>query len=87
MSTILTDQQRQALHEANDAGPVIVIDPATNAEFVLVRADVFMQMREWINDIEPQEAYPLVDRIMADDDANDPTLATYQNTNAPAGKE
>jgi DNA-directed RNA polymerase sigma subunit (sigma70/sigma32) len=79
MSATLTDQQRQALHEANDAGPVTVIDPATNAEYILVRADIYAQMREWLNDLEPQEAYPLVDRIMADDDAQDPTLASYQN--------
>ena len=79
MNATLTEQQRQALHEANDAGPVTVIDPTTNAEYVLVRADIFVQMREWINDMEPQEAYPLVDRIMADDDVQDPTLASYQN--------
>ena len=30
-------------------------------------------------DIDPRSAYPLVDRIMADDDARDPTLASYQD--------
>ena len=80
MNATLTDQQRQAIHEANDAGPVTVIDPATNAEYILVRADIFTQMREWMNDLEPKEAYPLVDRIMAEDDRQDPTLATYQDT-------
>jgi hypothetical protein len=80
MNATLSDQQRQAIHEANDAGPVTVIDPATNAEYILVRADIFAQMREWMNDLEPQEAYPLVDRIMAEDDAQDSTLASYQNT-------
>jgi hypothetical protein len=79
MSPILTEQQRQALHEANDAGPVTVVDPATNAQYVLVRADVFQDMQEWMRDLEPREAYPLVDRIMADDDAHDPTLASYQD--------
>ena len=48
MTPDLTDQQRQALHEANDAGPVTVVDPATNTQYVLVRADVFEEMREWI---------------------------------------
>jgi hypothetical protein len=79
INSTLTDQQRQALHEANDAGPVTVIDPTTNTEYVLVRADIFVQMREWMNDLDPQAAYPLIDRIMADDDAQDPTLASYQN--------
>jgi len=79
MTATLTDQQRQALHEANDAGPVTVVDPATNAQYVLVRADVFQDVQEWMRDLEPQEVYPLVDRIMADDDAHDPTLASYQD--------
>jgi len=85
MATTLTEQQRQALHETDDAGPVTVIDPATNAEYILVRADIFGQLKHWINDIEPQEAYPLVDQIMADDDAHDPTLASYQDNNLSRG--
>ncbi|MCC6123912.1 MAG: hypothetical protein IT426_03040 [Pirellulales bacterium] len=85
MTATLSDQQRQALHETNDVGPVTVIDPATKAEYILVRADIFAQMREWMNDLEPQEAYPLVDRIMAVDDAQDPTLASYQNASLYRG--
>ena len=79
MTPTLTDQQRQALHEANDAGPVTILDPATDSQYVLVRADVFYELQEWMRDLEPQEAYPLVDRMMADDDAHDPTLASYQD--------
>ena len=78
MTPILTDQQRQALHEANDAGPVTVVDPATEWQYVLVRADVFDELQESARDLPPQDAYPLIDRIMADDDALDPTLASYQ---------
>ena len=83
MTPNLTDQQRQALHEANDAGPVTVVDPSTNTQYVLVRADVFEEMREWMRDLEPRDAYPIVDRIMADDDAGDSTLATYQDDALP----
>jgi len=79
MTPNLSDQQRQAIHEANDAGPVTVIDTATNTRYVLVRADVFQEMQEWSRDLEPQAAYPLVDQIMADDDAHDPLLASYQD--------
>jgi len=79
MTPNLSDQQRQALHEANDAGPVTVVDAATDTLYVLVRADVFQELQDWIRDLEPQDAYPLVDRIMADDDAHDPTLASYQD--------
>ena len=43
----------------------------------------FDEMREWIRDLEPQDAYPIVDRIMAADDAHDPTLASYQDDALP----
>jgi hypothetical protein len=79
MAPNLTDQQRQALHEVNDSGPVTVVDPATNTQYVLVRADVFQELQEWMRDLEPQDAYPVVDRVLADDDAHDPTLASYQD--------
>ncbi len=79
MNPTITEQQRQALHEMSDTGPVIVIDPATNAEYVLVRADIFGQLQAWMSDMEPQEAYPIVDQIMDDDDVHDPTLDSYQN--------
>ena len=79
MTPTLTDQQRQALHEANDAGPVTILDPVNDSQYVLVRADVFYELQEWMRDLEPQEAYPLVDRMMANDDVHDPTLASYQD--------
>ncbi len=83
MTPNLTDQQREALHDANDAGPVTVVDPATNKQYVLVRLDVFEEMREWMRDLDPQDAYPTVNRIMAEDDAHDPTLAGYQDDALP----
>lgn len=78
MTPTLTEQQRRALREAEGAGPVTVVDPATSAEYVLIRADVFREL-EWMRDLDPRDAYPLVDRIMAEDDAVDPTLASYQD--------
>jgi hypothetical protein len=85
MSPTITDEQRHALHEANDAGPVTVIDPVSHAEYVLVRADIFGQLQEWMSGMEPQEAYPMVDEIMADDDAHDPSIDTYQDNNGARG--
>jgi hypothetical protein len=79
MTPDLTDQQRQALHETNNAGPVTVVDPATHTQYVLMRADVFRELLHGTLDLEPADAYPLVDRIMADDDAHDPLLAGYQD--------
>jgi hypothetical protein len=79
MTPDLTDQQRQALRDANDSGPIVVVDAATQTQYVLVRADVFQELQQGTSDLEPTDAYPLVDRIMADDDANDPLLADYQD--------
>jgi hypothetical protein len=79
MTPDLTDQQRQALHEANDAGPVIVVDPATRTTYVLVREDVFSELQEWARDLQPEDVSPMVDRVMASDDARDPLLASYQD--------
>ena len=47
-------------------------------QYVLVRVEVFEEMCQWMRDLEPQDAYPIVDRIMAEDDAGDSTLAGYQ---------
>ena len=48
----LTDQQRQALHETNDAGPVTVVEPATHTQYVLVRADIFQELQHGTRDLE-----------------------------------
>ncbi len=37
-----------------------------------------MRKGEAENDLNPREFYPFVDRIMARDDANDPSLESYQ---------
>lgn len=78
MMLTLTDQQRQALRETDDAGPVTVLDPVTHSQYVLVRADVFQEC-DWLRDISPRDAYPSVDRFMAEDDDADPTLESYQD--------
>ena len=58
----LTEQQR---HEIGDGGhPIKVIDPATNREFFLVRAEVFSTWKLAI-DLDPREAYPAIDRAFA----------------------
>lgn len=79
MNPNLTEEQRQALHQANDAGPVTVVDPQTNTAYVLLRADLYDQMRSVIGDFDPRETYPFIEKVMAEDDARDPLLASYQD--------
>ena len=74
MSIELTSDQLQATSQ----GPVRITDPETNQVYVVLRADVYEQMA--ISDDEPsmEEIALLVDKVMAEDDANDPHLDSYQ---------
>jgi hypothetical protein len=59
--------------------PVELFDPATNERFYLLSSDQYRAIAATVStDMEPREIYPMVDRIMADDDANDPLLDSYQ---------
>lgn len=59
--------------------PVEVVDPATNEVYYLVSAEQYQRITSLISDeMDPRLAYPLVDQVMADDDANDPWLDSYQ---------
>jgi hypothetical protein len=51
-------------------------------ECVVVRRDVYERVKDLSYDdteMDPAEAYPFVNEVMADDDANDPTLESYQD--------
>jgi hypothetical protein len=59
--------------------PVEVVDPATNEIYYLVSADQYRRIHSVLyGDSDPREGYPVVDKVMADDDANDPWLDSYQ---------
>jgi hypothetical protein len=75
----LTEQQGQELARAEETPPS-VFDPATNTTYVLVRADVYERIREFVADdgLDMRQVALLVERAMRDDDAGDPTLAFYQ---------
>jgi hypothetical protein len=80
----LTDDQRQAIEE-HAGSPVYLIDTSTNISYVLLRADQFEKVRALFEDEEynPRETYPFVERVMQEDDANDPTLDHYQDLSGP----
>lgn len=59
--------------------PVELFDPTTNEVYYLVSADQFQNLSGRAgSDLDPRIAYPLIDAIMADDDAGDPLLDSYQ---------
>ncbi len=73
-----------SLKQAISTGtPVEVVDPTTNQLYYLISAEQFQKMAATISsssagDFNPREAYPLIDRVMAEDDAVDPLLDSYQ---------
>lgn len=58
--------------------PLQVIDPATNTTYVLVRMDVYEQMRSATADLDPRAVYPFIEDTMKEDDLHDPLLSSYQ---------
>ncbi|MGE4002777.1 MAG: hypothetical protein AB7I48_21480, partial [Planctomycetaceae bacterium] len=68
------------LKEAIAVGtPVEVVDPATNQVYYLIAADLFLKMSATLSGhFDPLHGYPLIDLVMADDDAHDPLLDSYQ---------
>ncbi len=47
--TIMTSEQHQAVEQAGDR-PVSVVDPQTRIEYYLVRADLFQEMSELLEE-------------------------------------
>ena len=79
MSPILTDEQRQALREADDRGPITVIDPATQMRYVLMRSDLYERYHALFTDelFDVREAYPAIDAIAAKEGWLDPQMDAY----------
>jgi hypothetical protein len=73
----LTNEQIQAVRGGE---PVAVIPPEVGEECVMLRRDVYEQLKEAksAGEFDPARLYPLVGQLMAEDDANDPALETYQ---------
>lgn len=69
-----------SLREAVAAGtPVEIVDPATNQVYYLISAEQFQKVAATLSgDFDPREFYPLIEKVMAEDDADDPLLESYQ---------
>lgn len=70
----LTPEQ---LIELRSHDPAQIRDPATGVTYILVPQPIYERLCTLLED-EPVATGKLVDRIMADDDANDPYLAEFQ---------
>ena len=75
----LTQPQLQAL-DAHEEEPLRLLDPRNQEAYVLLRADVFERMKMLVcdDDLDMRQVAVLVEKAMREDDANDPTLESYQ---------
>ena len=71
----LTQQQRQELQGPE---PARALDPQTRTTYVLVRADIYERLRSLLDEDMPDISC-LMNEVMAEDDANDPLLESYQH--------
>jgi hypothetical protein len=76
----LTEEQQRELTQPEP----IAIDPRTQEEYVLVRRAVYERLRVFLDETVLATG-ELVDRVMAEDDGNDPTLESYQSPESGAG--
>ena len=73
----LTEQQRLELHVPEP----VAIDLQTRQTYVLVRQAVYQRLKSLLalDDYDPDEGPASINEIMAEDDANDPLLESYQH--------
>ena len=74
--TILTVEQRDLLKQSG-GGPVRLIDPDTNQEYVLLRTEVYDQLRPVQTDLDPRDLYPALHRALRDEGWDDPQMDEY----------
>jgi hypothetical protein len=72
----LTEEQRQEL----SAPEPLAIDPLTRETYVLVRRETYERFKALLalDDYDPDEGAGYVNEVMAEDDAKDPYLDSYQ---------
>jgi hypothetical protein len=68
----------QEQHQAIVAGDTRVRDVATNESYVLVREAVYERLKDFLDGETVYTTAEMLDAVMAEDDANDPTMAYYQ---------
>jgi hypothetical protein len=66
MSIELTEQQRRALAQAGGT-PLRVVDPATNATYYLVHAELFGKMQAAIQEDDVRQMEPLLAELAPED--------------------
>ena len=84
MSPKVIDDLRQAIDEQGGA-PVYVVDAATNAIYVLLRAEQYETLRALSvedDEVDPRELYPLTAKTAAAAGWDDPEMDIYNDYDA-----
>ena len=73
---VLNEEQRKEL----TCPEPVAIDPQTREAYVLVRRDAYDRLKTLLclDEYDPDEGASFVNEVMADDDAKDPYLDSYQ---------
>jgi len=74
--TALTVEQRQILAQSKEEPPRL-LDPETKQEYVLVKAEVYDQLRSMLGDANPGDLYPALHRALASEGWDDPQMDEY----------
>ncbi len=74
--TELTTEQRRLLQEASGQ-PFRLIDPDTKQQYMLVRAEVYDQLRSVHTDLDPRDLYPALHRALRDEGWDDAQMDEY----------
>ncbi|HEV3263289.1 MAG TPA: hypothetical protein VG013_41020 [Gemmataceae bacterium] len=72
----LTDDQARELAQPEP----VAIDPRTQGAYVLVRREAYERLKALlaVEDYDAEEGAALINEVMAEDDAGDPLLESYQ---------
>jgi hypothetical protein len=73
---VLTVEQRQLVKQSGGE-PVALVDPDTNQEYVLLRTEVYDQLRSVLSDLDPRDLYPALHRALRDEGWDDPQMDEY----------
>jgi PHD/YefM family antitoxin component YafN of YafNO toxin-antitoxin module len=78
----LTERQTQEL----SAPEPIAIDPQTGESYVLVRRETYERLKALLtlDEYDPDEGAGYINEVMANDDAKDPYLESYQHNGKQA---
>lgn len=74
--SILTPEQQVQLSQCS-GGPLRLLDPATNREYVLLEAAAYEHLQSLLDAGDPREFYPALQRAMQDERWDDPRMEEY----------